>query len=80
MWVLLAGMLSHSDACRDSIKMQHLQEMLPRLQQEGHRPLIFSQWTMVLDLLEVLLGHLGLSFLRLDGDTVVAERLQLCDT
>lgn len=59
--------------------MQHLQELLPQLQREGHRPLIFSQWTLVLDLLEVLLEHLGLSFLRVDGETVVAERLQLCD-
>ena len=60
--------------------MQHLQQLLPELQQGGHRPLIFSQWTMVLDLLEVLLDHLGLSFLRLDGNTAVPERLQLCDT
>ncbi|KAK9836737.1 hypothetical protein WJX74_007100 [Apatococcus lobatus] len=64
---------------KDSIKMQHLQKLLPELRRGGHRPLIFSQWTMVLDLLEVLLEHLGLSFLRLDGSTVVAERLQLCD-
>ncbi|KAK9864166.1 hypothetical protein WJX84_000212 [Apatococcus fuscideae] len=64
---------------KDSVKMQHLQKLLPQLRREGHRPLIFSQWTMVLDLLEVLLEHLGLAFLRLDGTTAVAERLQVCD-
>lgn len=48
-------------------------------QAEGHHPLIFSQWTSVLDVLEWLLDQLGLPFLRLDGSTVVADRLALVD-
>ena len=40
----------------------------PGLLAEGHRVLIFSRFTMVLDLLEVLLTHrLGLAYERLDG-------------
>ena len=48
-------------------------------QAEGHHPLIFSQWTSVLDILEWLLGQLKLPFLRLDGSTAVADRLALVD-
>lgn len=48
-------------------------------QARGSRPLIFSQWTSTLDVLEWLLQQLGLPFLRLDGSTAVAERLSLVD-
>ena len=48
-------------------------------QAKGSRPLVFSQWTCVLDVLEWLLQQLGLPFLRLDGSTAVAERLSLVD-
>lgn len=40
---------------RDSAKFQLLRELLPALQQEGHRVLLFSQWTSILDLAEWLL-------------------------
>lgn len=33
--------------------------------------LLFSQWTRLLDLLEVLLQDIGMTFLRLDGSTAV---------
>lgn len=49
------------------------------LQAAGSRPLIFSQWTMVLDILEWLLQCLKLPFVRLDGNTAVAERLTIVD-
>lgn len=39
--------------------------------EEGHRILVFSQWTRLLDLLEVLLYDIDLHFLRLDGSTPV---------
>ena len=48
-------------------------------QAAGSRPLVFSQWTSTLDVLEWLLQQLGLPFLRLDGSTAVAERLSLVD-
>ena len=43
------------------------------------RPLIFSQWTSTLDILEWLLDLLKLPYLRLDGSTAVAERLATVD-
>ncbi|CAL8461937.1 g1468 [Coccomyxa elongata] len=69
------------DAARvmDSGKCAALARLLPQLKAEGHHPLIFSQWTSVLDVLEWLLDQLGLPFLRLDGSTAVANRLALVD-
>ena len=69
-----------SEVLYDSPKMRHLKKILPELLTEGHRVLIFSQWTRLLDLLEVLLNDLGLNFLRLDGSTAVRERQGLIDT
>lgn len=45
--------------------------MVPQLVAEGHRVLIFSQWTKLLDILELLLYHLAIGFERLDGSTPV---------
>jgi SWI/SNF-related matrix-associated actin-dependent regulator 1 of chromatin subfamily A len=41
--------------------------------------LVFSQWTRLLDLLEVLLNDMGMEFLRLDGSTPIKERQELID-
>ena len=41
--------------------------------------LVFSQWTRLLDLLEVFLNDVGMKFLRLDGSTPVKERQRLID-
>lgn len=65
---------------RTSAKFNLLAELLPKLQASGSRPLIFSQWTSVLDLLEWLMQDLGLPFVRLDGGTAVAERLTIVDS
>ena len=48
-------------------------------QAEGHRCLLFSQWTACLDVLEWVLDAARLPFLRLDGSTAVADRLALVD-
>lgn len=49
------------------------------MQAKGSRPLIFSQWTSVLDILGWLLDVLGLAHVRLDGSTAVDERLATVD-
>ncbi|TYZ58374.1 hypothetical protein PybrP1_006182 [[Pythium] brassicae (nom. inval.)] len=64
----------------DSVKFDYLRGLLPKLHAEGHRVLIFSQWTKLLDLLEVLLDFMQYRFLRLDGSTDVAARQDLIDT
>lgn len=51
----------------------------PPLQEDGSRPLIFSQWTAVLDIMEWLMDELQLPYVRLDGSTAVDERLATVD-
>ncbi|EEY61840.1 ATP-dependent helicase, putative [Phytophthora infestans T30-4] len=63
-----------------SAKFDYLRTLLPNLQKDGHRVLIFSQWTKLLDLLEVLMSHMEYRYLRLDGSTDVQERQGLIDT
>jgi SWI/SNF-related matrix-associated actin-dependent regulator of chromatin subfamily A containing DEAD/H box 1 len=57
----------------------HVSGLLPHLKQAGHRVLIFSQWTTMLDIIEEFVTNLGLRYLRLDGSTAVKERQELLD-
>lgn len=60
---------------RSSGKFLVLAELLPRLKAEGHRVVLFSQFTTVLDLMEQFLDkELKLGYVRMDGQTSVAER------
>ncbi|XP_041979002.1 SWI/SNF-related matrix-associated actin-dependent regulator of chromatin subfamily A containing DEAD/H box 1 homolog [Aricia agestis] len=61
----------------DSGKFLKLDSMLPALQAGGHRVLVFSQFTMMLDVLEPYLRLRGYRYLRLDGSTAVNERQDL---
>ncbi len=62
-----------------SPKFVRLRSLLPELISDGHRVLIFSQWTRVLDLMDNLMESLEMKFLRLDGSTAVSERQALID-
>jgi SWI/SNF-related matrix-associated actin-dependent regulator of chromatin subfamily A member 5 len=55
-------------------KLAALDEMLPRLRAGGHKVLIFSQFTMMLDMLEEFCEARGHAHLRLDGSTSLARR------
>lgn len=63
----------------DSGKFNHLDKLLPKLKAENHRVLIFSQFVMVLDIIERYLEIRGHKFVRLDGSTAVEERQDLID-
>jgi len=52
-----------------SSKIEALLESLEQVQAEGHKALVFSQWTSLLDLVEPHLKRAGMKFVRLDGRT-----------
>ena len=58
----------------DCGKLQKLYEMLRSLKTDGHRVLIFTQMTRVLDILEMFLSYNGHRYLRLDGSTKIEDR------
>ena len=57
-----------------SAKLAALVELLTELRDEGHRALVFSQFTSFLDLARPLLTQAGLRTLTLDGSTPAVER------
>lgn len=52
-----------------SSKVRLLLESLERSIEQGHRALVFSQWTSLLDLIESPLRERGITFGRIDGST-----------
>ena len=52
-----------------SAKLELLVDRLETCAAEGHKALVFSQWTSLLDLVEPQLVAAGLGFVRLDGAT-----------
>ena len=65
---------------KESAKLDVLLSMLDNLLSEGRRILLFSQFTGMLDLIEIALRERGISWLRLDGSsrnrTQLVERFQ----
>ena len=66
-----------TDALFESAKCVALKKLLPKLTNEGHKVLLFSQWVRLLDLLGLLCDDLGIESSRLDGSTPITERQQL---
>ncbi len=66
-----------------SSKVSVLLEALDEAAAEGHKALVFSQWTGFLDLVEPHLRAAGIDFERLDGSTIdrqgVVERFQAAE-
>lgn len=58
----------------DCGKLQTLDRLLRQLKVDGHRVLIFTQMTKMLDVLEAFLNYHGHIYLRLDGSTRVEQR------
>ncbi|GFO08557.1 swi/snf-related matrix-associated actin-dependent regulator of chromatin subfamily a containing dead/h box 1-like [Plakobranchus ocellatus] len=63
----------------DSGKFRKLDQLLPSMKERDDRVLLFSQFTMMLDIVEHYLQQKGYKFIRLDGQTPVPDRLQLID-
>ena len=63
----------------DSAKVDLLMDVLPETLANGHRALIFSQFTSYLKIVEERLGTAGIPSLYLDGETPAAQRLELAE-
>jgi len=64
----------------DSGKLDLLQELIEEVVDGGHRALIFSQSTRVLDLIAHWFGQWGVTSLRIDGSTPALDRAKLTDS
>lgn len=60
-------------------KLVLLDKLLPRLKQEGHRVLIFSQFKIMLDILEDYFNCRSMKFERIDGSITGHRRQQAID-
>ncbi|KAI0048828.1 hypothetical protein FA95DRAFT_1557581 [Auriscalpium vulgare] len=58
----------------DCGKLQELTRLLRERKAGGHRILIFTQMTKILDILEIFLNFHGYLYLRLDGATKIEDR------
>ncbi len=75
------GLVPGGREAESSAKLDLLLEFLEEAVADGHKALVFSQWTSLLDRAEPVLRGAGIGFLRLDGSTrdrgSVVERFQL---
>ncbi|KAH7026074.1 uncharacterized protein B0I36DRAFT_414412 [Microdochium trichocladiopsis] len=69
----------HRNLVAASGKLMLLNVMLPKLQERGHRVLIFSQFLHSLTILEDFLAGLGLEHLRIDGSISALEKQRRID-
>lgn len=72
-------MLNENGYVMTSGKMVLLDKLLPKLRQEGHKVLIFSQMVKMLDLLSEYCEFRSFKFERLDGRIRGAERQKAID-
>ncbi|XP_069039199.1 chromodomain-helicase-DNA-binding protein 4 isoform X1 [Lepisosteus oculatus] len=73
------GMYDGSALTKAAGKLLLLQKMLKKLKEGGHRVLIFSQMTKMLDLLEDFLEHEGYKYERIDGGITGGMRQEAID-
>ncbi|KAL5008979.1 hypothetical protein ScPMuIL_014560 [Solemya velum] len=58
----------------DAGKLNVLDRLLDRLKREGHRVLIYSQMTRMINLLEEYMWHRKHTYMRLDGSSKISDR------
>jgi hypothetical protein len=63
----------------DCGKLQALDKLLKELKQQGHRVLIFTQMSSMLNILEAFLSMHNYSYFRLDGATKIEQRQYLME-
>uniref|UniRef100_A0A1J3DNP1 DNA helicase n=1 Tax=Noccaea caerulescens TaxID=107243 RepID=A0A1J3DNP1_NOCCA len=68
------NMWKKPEIVRASGKFELLDRLLPKLRKAGHRILLFSQMTRLIDVLEIYLTLNDFKYLRLDGTTKTDQR------
>uniref|UniRef100_A0A8C8SN17 Chromodomain helicase DNA binding protein 3 n=1 Tax=Pelusios castaneus TaxID=367368 RepID=A0A8C8SN17_9SAUR len=76
---LPSGAYEGGSLIKSSGKLMLLQKMLRKLKEQGHRVLIFSQMTKMLDLLEDFLDYEGYKYERIDGGITGTLRQEAID-
>jgi SWI/SNF-related matrix-associated actin-dependent regulator 1 of chromatin subfamily A len=83
-WCMLYPSIASYDipdlAWMDSGKVDSLVKLVKTYKENGDRVLIFSQFALVLDILESVLNTSLIHFTRIDGSTKIDERQSLIDT
>lgn len=69
------GMEINEDLIRASGKFELLDRILPKLIRAGHRVLIFTQMTRLMDIFEFFFEYRKIRYLRLDGTTKHEDRV-----
>lgn len=69
----------HNNLVEASAKLLLLNLMLPKLKEQGHRVLLFSQFLDQLDIMEDFLSGLGLTYSRIDGNMSSLEKQKRID-
>lgn len=67
-------------AWMDSGKVEALIKLVKKYKENGDRVLIFSQFSLVLDILEAVLNTSMIIFMRIDGSTNIEHRQTIIDT
>mmetsp|Transcript_23904 Transcript_23904/g.40058 ORF Transcript_23904/g.40058 Transcript_23904/m.40058 type:complete len:1147 (-) Transcript_23904:25-3465(-) len=62
-----------------SCKLQVMAQVLPLWKEEGHRVLLFCQTRQMLDIVELMVNHMGFEYRRMDGNTTIRSRMALID-
>lgn len=73
------GETMHRNLVSASSKLVLLEQMLPKLQEGGHRVLIFSQFLGMLDIVEDFLNGMDFKYQRLDGSISSLEKQKRID-
>eukprot|EP00656_Telonema_subtile_P004043 TRINITY_DN11839_c0_g1_i3.p1 TRINITY_DN11839_c0_g1~~TRINITY_DN11839_c0_g1_i3.p1 ORF type:complete len:1114 (+),score=301.85 TRINITY_DN11839_c0_g1_i3:290-3631(+) len=70
----------NEDLIRASGKVELMDRLLPKMQKAGHRILMFSQMTQMIDIMEDYFRYRGFKHMRLDGNTDTHTRERLLKT
>ena len=66
--------LDRESLITDSGKLKEFDRLLTRLKIQGHRVLVYSQMTRMIDLLEEYMAYRKHKYMRLDGSSKISER------